>query len=618
MEGLTDIESLKAKIFLNRPETKEDLRNWISAFLGLDLPDTHLDGEGSNSSPMESVWLSYKTYLDNSGDITPGYILLSARDAGKTLGASVFAVVALVFFNASICWLASIEPQSKIALNNIQSFIQKLKPYLEFHKRILESSNARNLELVDSQGKRSQINILVATMASVNGKHVNLTLCDEVDLIRDPRVLDEVQAVASLIGNQFPLKLYLSTRKFAFGQMELLIQKREEMGLKLLKWDILDVTEYCPPSRHKPETKEVRYIHPEPPLKNLSQKEYDDLTSSERKQYEAIEAYGGCSSCKLLSQCKTRLAHRSPKDQGMLWKKIDHTINMFKSMSPDMATAQLLCRRPSQSGLVYPRFSENENVISIDQAFFELLGEETKGASLKELVAKLKELKIPIYVSGDWGSTASQAFVVSAALPLGKWWIIDAYAIPDLEFDDVLKLGMTIRDEYNPVKWFMDTNQPAFIKAFKKNGMACAKFDKDVMAGIESTRKMILDSSGSRKLKVIKHDRTEIVLEGFRKHHFKLDSLGNPTQHPDDGKAWSDICDSIRYLAQNIYGFKGGVPSMATELKVGQTFTGDLSERIQELNNQAFKAKLRQSVSNPEEIPDDEDKEEKKGIFFSF
>jgi hypothetical protein len=255
--------------------------------------------------------------------------------------------------------------------------------------------------------------------------------------------------------------------------------------------------------------------------------------------------------------CKTRLSNRNPNDSGALWKKIDHTINMFRSMSPDMAIAQLLCKKPSQSGLVYPRYDEVGNTLSLDQAYCNFTGEEKKRVTISELTQVLAQHNIPIYVGGDWGSTACQAFVISAVMPGGDWWILDAYAISGLEFDDVLQLGMKIRDTYKPAKWFMDTNQPMFIKAFNKNSMRCVEFKKDVMGGIECVRAQIVNSAGIRKLKVIKHERTDIVLEGLRKHHFILDSLGRPTVNPDDGKAWSDICDSLRYLGQNLFATKG-------------------------------------------------------------
>ena len=591
------------------PNTKEALKNWIYVFLGLDLPDTHLPDENSNSSPMEALWLSYENYKNNHGSEEPGYIWLASRDSLKTLGASVLAVAVMVFFDASICWLASIEPQSKIALSNVQSFIQKLSKLLIFCNRKVEASNARSLEIVSKDGSKSSVTILVATMASVNGKHVNCVFVDEVDLLKDPRVLDEVQAVASLIGNQFPLKTYFSTRKFSFSNMENLIEKKDSLGLKLLKWDILDVTERCPKIRHEPEKpKVVRYIHRDPPLRSFTQEEFDLLAEVEQSQYQKIEAYSGCGNCRLLPQCKMRLAHRSPEDKGKLWKKIDHTINMFRSMSPDMATAQLLCRKPSQSGLVYPRFEDRYNSYTIEDAFYQFTGNRVVGVTLDDLISEIRKNEISIYVGGDWGHTNAQAFVVSAVMPGGEWWLIDSYAISGLEFDDILTLGKKIRDQYNPKKWFMDTNQPMFIKTFNKNGMKCAEFKKDVAGGIESVRTQVVDATGKRRLKVIKHDRTAILFEGFKKHHFNIDSLGKPTGDPDDGQPWSDVMDSLRYKGQNLFGTKGQKPIITTAQPAPLSPT--IQKSYEDANQHLMKHKVAELVQDGEM-----GKTKKKGSF---
>lgn len=558
-------ELLKLDFFLKRPNSQEELRDWFSVYLGLTLPDSHLLDEGSNTSPMEAVWTSFESYIKNKGDIEPGYIWLSSRDSMKTLGASMLATALMVFCDATICWLASIEPQSKIALNNIQSFIQRLNKYLTHHGKNVESNNARNLEIVADDGSRSLINILVATMASVNGRHVNIVMTDEVDLVRDPKVLDEVQAVASLIGGQFPLKVYFSTRKFSWGNMETIIEKSEDLGLKILKWDILDVTEHCGIERRLSNEKtESIYIHPEPPMRSAKQEDFDKMLEPEQKQYQKIQVFPGCVGCKLVSQCKTRLGDRSPKDKGKLWKKIDHTINMFRSMSPDMASAQLLCKKPSLSGLVYPRFSELDNLLNLDAAYAAVMGEVKTKTSHDDLVSILKSLGVEFHIGVDWGSTAAQAFVVTALLPSGDWWIIESYAITEMEFDEILELGKKIRDKYLPRRWYADTNQPIFRKAFAKNGMKTVDFKKDVSGGIECVRGRVIDSFGKRRLKIIVDPENpslnKTILLGFKRHHFKTDGVGKPTNDPDDGELWSDVMDALRYIAQNIFSAKGQKP----------------------------------------------------------
>lgn len=627
-EKLTTEEKLKFEVFLEKPQTQEELRNWFYVYLNLELPDTHLPGEGSNTSPMEAVWESYQNYVNNKGGEIPGYVWLSSRDSMKTLGASMLATALMVFCDATICWLASIEPQSRIALSNIQSFIRTITPYLEYHKKSIESNNARNLEIIDSSGKRSLINILVATMASVNGRHVNIVMTDEVDLVRDPKVLDEVQAVASLIGGQFPLKVYFSTRKFSFGNMEGIIERSSELGLKILKWDILDVTEHCSVTRriNSQRTEDI-YVHPDPPLRAVAPDDFSKLTGPEKKHYDKIKVFKGCVDCKLVSQCRGRLGERPEKDNGKLWKKIDHTINMFRSMSPDMASAQLLCKKPSLSGLVYPRYTDLDNSVFIDDAINSFTGEPVSGASMKDIADLIRKHQIPVYVGVDWGSTASQAFVVTALMPNDEWWILESYAITEMEFDEILQLGKKIRDTYEPKKWFADTNQPIFIKEFNKNGMRCAEFKKDVTGGIECVRGRITDSMGKKRLKVIKDpsdpNHNSIMLLGLKRHHFKLDALGRPTKDPDDGKAWSDICDALRYIAQNLFTSKNNKPYIGQEpnprARTDAILAKDpqLTEIAKELNKEIMTAKISEYATEPSPSIDDTGNKRGKRVFWS-
>ena len=144
-----DLKEVFKNSLNNPPTTQKELKDWICVFLEIDLPDSHLEGDESNASPMEAIWNSFNNYKNNECDEHPGSIWLSSRDGVKTLGASILAMTLMVFFDATICWLASIEPQSKIALNNIQSFISRITPFLEYAGKKVESNNARNLEIND-------------------------------------------------------------------------------------------------------------------------------------------------------------------------------------------------------------------------------------------------------------------------------------------------------------------------------------------------------------------------------------------------------------------------------------------------------------------------------------
>lgn len=556
---MTDVqvELDKADLFLAQCEDAEELWLWIRTFYRIELPRGHIMPD-SNSSPLEWMWEAYNTYRLNKGNEIPGFIILSSRDSYKTLTEAMFAVLAMVHFGATIAHLAAIESQASKAIQYINSFMKMISPYLTHHGISIDSQNKRKIG-IDSNGKIAYVNVIIATLTGTNSEHTNIMTIDEIDVVRFPQAYEEARYIPMVMNGQFPLRIKTSTRKFAFGLMEKELNNAANTGEKILRWNILDITEYCPPSRHKPELpKETRYVHPDLPLRNLSENEFKTLPEMEQNQFQKMEVHGGCARCPILPVCQMRLANRPKTDVGNLYKPIDFTIGQFKQTSPDSARAQLLCWKPSQAGLVYPRFLDDTtvgNVYTLRQAYKNVTGIDDANANLYTLVQFLRLQNVQFYAGVDWGTTHAFAITVSCFVN-NEWWIIDSYSVTNLEFDEMIRLAESVRDAYFPGKWFADTSAPMFIKEFRARKMNCVDFKKDVKGGIEMVRRQIQDASGIRRLKVIAHDRTEWLLDGFRLHGFKLDSAGRPTEEPDDGD-YADIMDTMRYQGQNLFNKTG-------------------------------------------------------------
>jgi len=392
-----------------------------------------------------------------------------------------------------------------------------------------------------------------------NSEHTNLMVVDEVDVVQYPQAFEEAKMIPGVLHGRFPMTVMTSTRKFAFGLMQKEITKAQELGRPIKHWNLIDITEKCLPERHKPdEDKQVRYINKSLPLRQISEEQYQKVPVEDQPRWDKIEAYSGCASCKILPVCRMRLAHRRDTDIGGLYKPIPFTMNQFDTIEPDMAEAQLMCWKPSAAGLVYGRFDQSEgaNTLSLEAAWYNYTGSEPfEGLTLDHLIDEMHRNGVKFYVGGDWGFRHLFALIAGAILPSGEFWIFETFGMSGLEFDDMMKYSKMMRDKYLPKKWYMDTAQPMFIKSFKKNRMSCQKFTKDVMGGIESIRKMVVDSSNRRRLKVIKSPENKILIDGFHHHHFKTDAAGNITQDPDD-EEFADVMDSLRYLGQNLFGLK--------------------------------------------------------------
>lgn len=563
---LTDEEKLEMADYMLAPlESAEGLKDWILTFLGLDMPMGHVDPD-SNASPIEAMWEIYNTVKLNKGEESPGFIMLSAREGYKTLSSSMLEVLLMIHFQLTIAHMAAIKEQSAKSISYINHFFTKIEPLLTIKGWVNTSQNKTKVEYRSPEGEDVYVQVIVATMAGANSAHVNIMFIDEIDVVKDPAAYEEAKLIPGYDGRngRHPITVKLSTRKFAFGLMQREIDLAPDAGDKILRWNIIDVTEKCPTKRHKPELpREDRYVAKALPLRQLNADEFSNLPSVEQEKWELIkQAYGGCKSCKLLSVCKTRLAERPAKDVKGLYKPVGAVLNTFRKTDADRAEAQLMCWKPSAKGMVYPRF-ENVinmgNVLTLEKAWETLEGEAPKKSKISDidLLYKMQTLGIRFYAGVDWGYTHDYVIVIFALIPNGDIWIVDCYSQSGLEFSDCLEVAKTYRDKYKVERWYCDQAMPSHIKSFNKNHMKSPEFTKDVIGGIEAIRSKISDSLGRRYLKVLNVDPCQKVIFAFLKHHFKLDNQGNPTLVPDDTPGVADQADAIRYVGQNLFPVKG-------------------------------------------------------------
>ena len=396
----------------------------------------------------------------------------------------------------------------------------------------------------------------------MNSLHANFLFLDELDLA-DPKAIKQGKNITGYSRGFHGIKVYLSTRKYAFGNMQEALDKAEEKNYKVLSWNIFDVTESCSPTRHKPELpKQDMFVAKNLPLKQITVDEFNGLPDIEKPKYDMLHnVHGGCVGCKLLPVCRTRLSQKPVTATGGFYKPVIAIINKFVDNDVDIAEAELMCWRPGSEGLVYPRYVDNAksgNVISIKDAYETLTGNKApSNVSEASIAGIIKSLGLPVYCGVDWGHTHDSVILVMARIPNGEVWIIDCFASPRLEIQDLIPVALNFKEKYNVMKWYADTSAPAYIKAFNRNGCTCPKFIKDVLGGIGSVRSKIMTAGGQRLLKVLDTDSNKNVRTAISKHRFILDGQGQVTSTPDDTMGVADICDSLRYLGQNMFPISG-------------------------------------------------------------
>lgn len=593
-------EKLKAKNLLRTLQNKEQLRDWFRGYLNIEVVSDTIDPD-SNSNPLDAMWQIYEAVKGNKGDEVDGFIMLSAREAYKTLSAAMLEVLLLLHFQITISHMAAIQKQSDKAVSYMTSFLNKLEPYIKANgwEKISESKTI--LEYQTPEGHRPYILVVICSMAGANGPHTNLMFVDEIDVVRDPNAYEEAKLIPGMERGRYPITVKLSTRKFAFGLMEKELNESKETGEKVLRWNIIDISEKCSPIRHRPDPENKRievYVAKKLPLRTITPEDYSELPLQEQGDWELVKAHPGCLECKILPVCKTKLSEKPNASANNLYKPIPAVIKSFKRVSPDMAEAQLMCWKPSSKGLVYPRFDNQKNIITIDEAFELITGDKSNQANLEQLVETLHKLNARFFAGVDWGYTHEATIVVMAVTAAGQSFIMETYGSPGLEIHDFKMIALRFQEKYGILKWFCDQAMPSNIKTFSKAGMRCPEFTKDILGGIESIRSQIVDSMGARRLFVLKTDENQKIIQGFRVHHFKLDNAGNPTKHPDD-EEFADVMDALRYVGQNVHGPKAngkivlGSDSPSEHVPPPRTMGDQLAQEI--------KTRIKEPTDNTEE-----------------
>jgi hypothetical protein len=595
-----EIEELKKRLVFQPLNSVEELRAWMYLFFNIDFPSGTVYPT-STHGPADAMWRIYELMKTGKSQDIPQATMLSSRDSFKTLSAAALEVLCFTHFRISIAHAAAVVDQSDKAVQYANGFFRDLKPYLEFHGWRRATDNKKKIEWITDDGDSIYLRILVMSVRGMNSEHLPMLFIDEVDIVQDVRALKEAKMVPSIYKQYFPLTVYLSTRKFAGGLMEKTLKETLAAGGEVLRWNILDVTERISKEVAQVDKPKIpRYLSRQLPNENLSPEEWEKLPDEKKHNYERFEAYAGIVNHPLLPVMRHYLVDRPDSDVGGLYKPLAAVNNNFKQVPPDMGEAQLLCNKPSSSGLVYPRFDSQKNVLSVREAINRLIGDESTIDNFEYLKDHLKSLGVTIIGGGDWGYTDFTVLVVIALMPGGEAWLLDTLKMQHLELDDIVKYGREMQFGWAVDRWYVDQNYPAYLKTLKrKAGMKCPSFTKVVEDGITGLQGKIVDSANIRRFFVVDTPNNRCVIDAFGEYKWQLDGKGDIIEgkpyHDKDGVA--DIMDAIRYPAQNLF-IKGKKPSYTSsgdpkDMKPAQTIEKN-QEIVNQVNQNMMKNKIQE------------------------
>lgn len=81
--SLTDDQKKEmAQLMFEPLNSSEEVKDWARSFLDLELPLEITDPD-SNTTPLDAIWQVYQTAKTNTGDVSPGFILMSCREGMK-------------------------------------------------------------------------------------------------------------------------------------------------------------------------------------------------------------------------------------------------------------------------------------------------------------------------------------------------------------------------------------------------------------------------------------------------------------------------------------------------------------------------------------------------------
>lgn len=586
MAAIPSEEELLRKALFVPCNSKEALHRWIKVYLGVDMPDCLVD-PSSTASSMDVIWEIYSVVRNR----TPGFtqtLAFSSRDSFKTLSASIVEVLMLAHLEWNVAHMAAILPQAKKSQQYVKKFFNR--PFL---REFVTSTNERMVEItryrhrktgeflspkefetaVDKAGYeelKNYISIVVATLQGANSEHVPFMCVDEVDVVENPDAYEEAKFIPAPFQGQPPITLLTSTRKFSFGLVQKEIDNAHDTGLHIRHWNIIDVTEACPPERHLPEEPKVTIYRSDDTLRAIPEKDYQALSPEDQAKYTQNEGYAGClKNCKLFAVCKGRLATEQ-KSRSPLLKPIDHVIGQFRKVSINKAKAQLMCWKPSTEGLIYPNFERDVHMLTASQMAEKLTGMTFPANFSKvELLDLMLKREVLFYSGLDHGYTHNFA-TVTAALDGKRLFVIDVISQPELELSQKIEALERIK-HLNP-SIFPDPEDPASNKTLARH-FRVKNFHKEkgsVIGGIEIVRMKLMPGMSQPELFFLKGDLgVELLCKRISQYHWELDAAGRPTDVPDDED--DDEVDALRYLCMNLFSPKGKFGMVRDEKPVTPT-----------------------------------------------
>jgi hypothetical protein len=487
-----------------RPATKDDLKNYIKVFLGIDVPDKRICPE--HNSPLDYLWHSFncdfikeKKILtaetaenaENQLKITSANSACSAvkfpkpanadcvvwanRGGGKTELAAVATLLDCVFKpGCQVRILAGSEEQAGRMYRYLTDFLR-----LGFDKFLSEPIRKTGCRF----GNGSVVDVLTQSQASVRGQHIQKLRCDEVELF-DNDVFNAAKFTTQSTDSIIAGMETISTMHKPYGLMQKLVSSAAKTNTPVFKWCVWETIEKC----------------------------------TDRN----------CSQCLLWGDC----AGRAKQAAGYL--KIDDCITQMRRSSRAGWEAEMLCLKPNLENVVFDQFDLAIHVRPLEY-----------------------DANLPLYRSLDFGFTNPFVCLWIQVDSEGVVRIIDEYVRTRATIDvHAAELKARIPNgESRVVATFCDpagagandVTGTSAVRELRSLGINVRYRRSGIAEGIESIRRAIRDGAG--KSRFIVSPKCVRLIEALVCYHYPDTPTGDELPLKDG--VYDHPIDALRYFFIN-------------------------------------------------------------------
>ena len=463
---------------------KDGLHKWIKYYLKVDIPQVVITP--GHTAPFDFV----ADYL--FGDINFA-VVMANRSGGKTYIFGVLAtILSYLMEGTEIATVGAIQQQALKSYEYFQTFTS-LYPFAYN----VEASTMRESKLKNE----SKYNVLAGTMSGVNSPHPQLLFIDEIDLMAW-QVLQQALSMPQSKKNVRARTVLTSTRKFAGGVMQRMLNEAKNRQYNVYSWNIWEVVAPLPTD--------------DPELMDLIHKTFGEELPADI-------------------------------DQANGYYQWEDLITKRNTLDDEVWQTEWLCSRPGLKGIIYGQsYSDEENLVTADE------GDEYWRPPDRGF----------IYLAEDFGHSEGHPNVI---LPVwipttfDRLVVFDEMYVDDHDTDDIWRTANEMLAEYGqqlPHKqlgikgtirgWACDPHNIALIHERKTRGAPILPENKDpkmyhlknsiplVRKFLQAGRLMIGDKCVNL--------RTEILSYQWKKNADGTYSNHIPKKENDHGP------DAIRYL----------------------------------------------------------------------